>query len=144
MAALTRNYQISQENYRSLLDKELAAGLATQMERSQKSERFTVMDPARVPEKPFKPKRLMLEAVGSLGGLIVGALLGIGLEWRKKQLMGEWELPPEIMILGRVPRIQLPAKPIVFHQAGSALVLLVVCGAILGQAWRLGSALLKG
>jgi uncharacterized protein involved in exopolysaccharide biosynthesis len=32
MAALTRDYQISQANYKSLLDKKLAAGVATDME----------------------------------------------------------------------------------------------------------------
>lgn len=143
MAALTRDYQISQENYKSLMDKELAAGIATQMERSQKSERFTVMDPARVPEKPFKPKKIVIEAAGSFGGLVFGALLGIGLEWRKKQLMGEWELPPDVMILGRVPRIQIPAKPIVFHRAESALLLLALGSGLLGHAWT-GMVFLQG
>jgi polysaccharide chain length determinant protein (PEP-CTERM system associated) len=107
MAAVTRDYENSKANYKSLLDKELAAGIATDMERSQKSERFTIMDAAKVPEKPFKPKRLAIAAAGSLGGLIVGFLAGFLLEWRKRTLLGEWELPFDVVVLGRVPVIRL-------------------------------------
>ena len=107
MAALTRDYQISQGNYKSLLDKKLAAGVATDMERSKKSERFNIIDPARVPQKPFKPKRAIMTAVGSIAGLAIGLLLGFGLEYRKHKLLGEWELPLGTVILGRVPVIQM-------------------------------------
>jgi polysaccharide chain length determinant protein (PEP-CTERM system associated) len=107
MAELTRDYQISQGNYKSLLDKKLAAGVATDMERSKKSERFNIIDPARVPQKPFKPKRAILTGVGSAAGLALGLLLGFGLEYRKHKLLGEWELPLGTVILGRVPVIQM-------------------------------------
>lgn len=107
MAALTRDYQISQANYKSLLDKKLAAGVATDMERSKKSERFNIVDAAQVPEKPFKPQRGILTSVGSIAGLALGLLLGFGLEYRKHKLLGEWELPFGTVILGRVPVIQM-------------------------------------
>jgi len=107
MAALTRDYENSKANYKSLLEKELAAGIATDMERSQKSERFTIMDAAKAPEKPFKPKRPAIAAAGSIGGLVLGLLIGFGLEWRKRVLLGEWELPSDVVVLGRVPVIRL-------------------------------------
>jgi polysaccharide chain length determinant protein (PEP-CTERM system associated) len=107
MAALTRDYQISQANYKSLLDKKLAAGVATDMERSKKSERFNIIDPARVPQKPFKPKRAIMTAAGSIGGLGLGLLVGFGIEYRKRKLLGEWELPLGTVILGRVPVIRM-------------------------------------
>ena len=107
MAALTRDYQISQANYKSLLDKKLAAGVATDMERSKKSERFNIVDSAQVPEKPFNPQRGILTSVGSVAGLALGLLLGFGLEYRKHELLGEWELPLGTIILGRVPVIQM-------------------------------------
>lgn len=111
MAALTRDYQISQSNYKSLLDKKLAAGIATDMEHSKKSERFEVIDPAKRAEKPFKPNRIVLSAIGSLAGLAIGLALGLGLEFRTSYLLGEWELPPDIVILGRVPMIGEVAGP---------------------------------
>jgi protein tyrosine kinase modulator len=107
MAALTRDYENSKANYKSLLDKQLAAGMATDMERSQKSERFTIMDAAKVPEKPFKPKRAAIAAAGSMAGLIIGFLAGFVWEWRKRIFLGEWELPSDIVVLGRVPVIRL-------------------------------------
>lgn len=110
MASLKRGYDESANNYNSLLQKELAADMATDMERSHKSEHFTVIDPARVPQKPIKPKRAVLAAGGSFGGLVLGLLIGFGLEFRKQTFLGEWELPAGTVVLGRVPLIHSSAK----------------------------------
>jgi uncharacterized protein involved in exopolysaccharide biosynthesis len=106
MSGLKRNYDESANNYNSLLQKKMAAGMATDMERSQKSQRFTVIDPARTPQKPEKSKRLLFGIGGSVGGLILGLLLGFGLEFRKQAFLGEWELPAGTVVLGRVPLIR--------------------------------------
>ncbi|HLH03524.1 MAG TPA: Wzz/FepE/Etk N-terminal domain-containing protein [Bryobacteraceae bacterium] len=106
MADLKRNYDESAANYNSLLQKQLAAGMATDMERSQKSERFTIIDPARPPQAPEKPKRLVIALIGSIAGLFLGAAAGLGLEYRKGVLLGEWELPAGTLVLGRVPPIE--------------------------------------
>jgi uncharacterized protein involved in exopolysaccharide biosynthesis len=108
MTGLKRNYEESAANYNSLLQKKLAAGVATDMERSQQSERFTIIDPARVPQKPDKPKRPLLAGLGSVGGLVIGLLAGFVLEFRKQTLLGEWELPAGTVVLGRVPLIEMP------------------------------------
>src|ERR1700733_2396745 len=110
MAALTRDYQISQDNYKSLLDKKLAAGLATDMEHSQKSERFKIVDLAHTPEKPVRPKRLLLASGGCLLGLALGLGVALAIEFHLGLLMGEWELPRGVVVLGRVPLIEMPAK----------------------------------
>ncbi len=107
MAALTRDYLISQQNYKSLLDKKLAASLATDMEHSQKSERFKVVDSARTPEKPVRPKRLLLASGGCLLGLALGLSVAFALEFRLGLLMGEWELPTGVVVLGRVPVVEM-------------------------------------
>jgi polysaccharide biosynthesis transport protein len=107
MTGLKRNYEESANNYNSLLQKKLAAGVATDMEHSQKSERFTVIDPARIPQKAVKPNRPMLAIICSLASLVVGLLLGLGLEYRKQIFLGEWELPAGTVVLGRVPLMRL-------------------------------------
>ena len=107
MAALKRNYEESANNYKSLLQKQLAAGMATDMERSQKSERFTVIDAARVPEKPIRPKRPLLAALGCIGSLALALLIAFVLEFRKHAFLGEWELPAGTIVLGRVPLIRM-------------------------------------
>jgi polysaccharide chain length determinant protein (PEP-CTERM system associated) len=107
MAGLTRDYEISKANYRSLLDKKIAAEMATDMERREKSESFKLIDPARVPARPFAPKRTMLNLGGSLFGLVLGLVVGLGNEFKKATLLGEWELPKSTTILGRLPYIEI-------------------------------------
>jgi hypothetical protein len=80
------------------------------MERWQKSERFTLADPARVPDAPFKPNRTMLRGGGSLAGLALGILLALLLELRKNAILGEWELPAGVVVLGRLPSMQISAR----------------------------------
>lgn len=56
--------------YNDLLQKTMEAEVAQGLEKDQKGERFTLIDPARLPEKPFKPNRLAI--------LLIGLVLGIG------------------------------------------------------------------
>jgi hypothetical protein len=107
MAQLTRDYEVSKENYKSLLDKKMAAEMALDMERRQKSERFTVLDRAKVPAKPVKPKRPLLYGIVSAGSLALALLIGLGLELRRNVFLGEWELPEGTVVLARLPYIEV-------------------------------------
>jgi succinoglycan biosynthesis transport protein ExoP len=110
MAALTRDYEMSKANYKSLLDKKLAAGMATDMENRQQAERFTMLDAARVPEKPVSPNRPLLEGIGCALSLALGLLFAVAKEIKKNAVLGEWELPEGLALLGRVPFIK-PGLP---------------------------------
>ena len=107
MAQLMRDYEISKANYRSLLDKELSAEMSTDMERRQKSERFEVLDPGRIPEKPIKPNRPLLYTLSLVGALVIGLAFGFGREFKQDVLLGEWELPQGLVVLGRLPYIKI-------------------------------------
>lgn len=137
MASLTRDYENSKANYKSLLDKKLAAGMATDMERRQEAERFTIIDPARVPEKPAKPNRPLLGGVGAALAIAIGLLIGFMLEFRKNAILGEWELPPDVVVLGRIPPIKMPVDAAGNRKAAVAAVLaiLAVGTAVLRQRW---------
>jgi hypothetical protein len=111
LASIKRDYEISKANYQSLLDKKLSAEMATDMERRQKAERFTIIDPARVPQKPVKPNRPLLYALCSFGGLLLGVASALGRELRTNAILGEWELPKGVPVLGRIPRIVPAAAP---------------------------------
>lgn len=146
MAQLTRDYELSKTNYKSLFDKKFAADMATDMETRQKSERFTLLDPPRIPEKPFKPNRPLYGCIGSLASLGLGILLGIALELRENTLLGEWELPKEIPVLGRLPHIDLSVadKPkggskFRWRRAIATSAALLFLGALAGAyiIWRL-------
>jgi polysaccharide biosynthesis transport protein len=105
IASIARDYETSKANYQSLLDKKLSAQMAAEMELNQKSESFRVLDSARIPEKPIKPDRLLLAVAGWAVGLALATCVGLAMELNKNVLLGEWELPADTPILGRVPRI---------------------------------------
>ncbi len=103
MAEVTRDYNMSKANYNSLQDKIFAADMSTEMERRQKSERFTVLDPAQVPEKPVSPNRPLLASLGCGGVVALSIVFWLFTEIRRNKFLGEWELPEGVVVLGRVP-----------------------------------------
>jgi polysaccharide chain length determinant protein (PEP-CTERM system associated) len=107
LAAITRDYDTCKANYQSLLNKKLAADVATNMERWQKAERFVMLDAARIPEKPVRPKRALLTAGGSILSLLAAAAFALLLELRRNVVLGEWELPAGTVVLGRLPRMEM-------------------------------------
>lgn len=109
LAAIARDYEISKANYQSLLDKQMAAEMAAQMESTQRSERFVVLDAARVPEKPVKPDRLNWSLTGWTVALLLAFLIAVAYEMNKNVFLGEWELPRELLVLARVPKMRLQA-----------------------------------
>lgn len=77
LVLLTRDYDLLKTNYQSLLDKNLQAQMAANLERKQKGEQFKILDPAVLPEKPIKPDRNKILLIGGL----LGIALGFGLTW---------------------------------------------------------------
>jgi succinoglycan biosynthesis transport protein ExoP len=107
LAVITRDYDTSKNNYQSLLNKKLAADVATDMERLHRSQKFIMLDPARTPEKPSRPKRAMLTWAGSILSFSLAAVLAFLMELRRNTLLGEWELPHDVTIVGRIPKLEL-------------------------------------
>lgn len=110
MAALSRDYDTSKANYRSLLDKKMSAEVSGEMEKEQQSERFAIADPARIPTKPVKPRRLLYCAMAAV--LALALCLGVVLliELKKDVVLGEWELPSGMPVLGRIASMSPPPR----------------------------------
>jgi len=81
IAELVRDYEINKNHYSQLLDKQLSAETASQLELRQKGETFKILDPAQVAERPSKPKRMLIDAAGSMAGLFMGILAVIASEF---------------------------------------------------------------
>jgi polysaccharide chain length determinant protein (PEP-CTERM system associated) len=75
IAGLDRDYQMSKKHYSDLLEKQLSAQTASQLESRQKGEKFDVLDLAQPAEKPSRPNRVLINMAGTLGGLVLGLLL---------------------------------------------------------------------
>jgi succinoglycan biosynthesis transport protein ExoP len=110
VAELSRNYENSKLHYNSLLDKQFSAEMAADLERKQKAERFTILDKARAPEKPFKPKRPMLMAAAlflsmcvSIGFVVVRETLDTSVRTQEdlRSL-----LPSSVPVLATIPYIK--------------------------------------
>ncbi len=69
LMGLMRDYENTQKNYQSLLDKKLHAKISENLEKRQKGEQFRIIDPANLPEKPFAPNLMKVLAMGLLVGL---------------------------------------------------------------------------
>jgi len=72
LATLTRDYKKLDENYTALLAKQLEAQMSGRLEQRWKGDRFRMLDPASLPEKPEFPKPPMFIALGILFGLAAG------------------------------------------------------------------------
>jgi polysaccharide chain length determinant protein (PEP-CTERM system associated) len=111
LTVLTRDYEITRQNYQSLLNKKLEAQLAEDLERRQKGEQFRILDPANLPQKPFKPNRKKLALIGIMLGLGAGLGLAFFQEyldhsfWEVEDLKEYTQLP----VLAVVPTINFPA-----------------------------------
>jgi polysaccharide chain length determinant protein (PEP-CTERM system associated) len=78
LADLTRGYDQSKANYDELLKKKNESAMATSMELLQQGERFTIVDPPSIPQKPEFPNRLKFCGMGlgigfALGVFVAGA-----------------------------------------------------------------------
>jgi capsular polysaccharide biosynthesis protein len=135
LMSLRRDYQNIQESYNSLLARRLEAEISVNMERKQKGERFRVIDPARMPQRPIEPdmrKLFMLYVAAGLG-------LGGGIVFVIEFLNNSFKDPDDIEealdlpVLGTMPPIwdgrALKKKRL--NTAFSALCLLLT-GGLLG------------
>ncbi len=82
MVEINRDYDILRVYYQSLVDKKFQSQMAENLERKQQGEQFKILDPARLPERPFKPDRNKVLAMGGFFGLAIG----FGLAWFRESM----------------------------------------------------------
>lgn len=112
LMVLVRDYENTQKNYQTLLDKKLNAKISENLEKRQKGELFRILDSAEVPTKPIKPNRMKI----ALMGLMVGLAMGIGLAVFIEQLdtsfhrQEDLERATGLVVLATIPNFNLRFK----------------------------------
>jgi len=107
LADLTRDYDQSRANYESLLAKRNQSELATNLEERQQGEQFRILDPASLPQKPYKPDRLLLSLAGLIVGVVLAGVITGALELTDDRIHCEEDLRGvvEATILSEIPSL---------------------------------------
>ncbi|MFZ5523290.1 MAG: GumC family protein [Pseudomonadota bacterium] len=113
LEVLIRDRDSAQRKYEEILNKKMNAKIAENLESENKSERLTLLEPPVMPEKPFKPNRIKIIAMGFFLAFAssVGAVML--LESIDKRIRGTEALTH---VLGYRPLVVIPYLPI--HEEG--------------------------
>ena len=96
---LTRDYGNAQTRYREIKSKQMQAEGAVELEKESKAERFSLGEPANLPQRPFSPNRPAIALIGlvaSLGG-------GLGLAWLREAIDPSVKGPLELARISPAP-----------------------------------------
>ncbi|HXK10017.1 MAG TPA: GNVR domain-containing protein [Vicinamibacteria bacterium] len=107
LANLKRDYDKMNENYTTLLSKQLEAQMAGRLEQRWKGDRFRMLDPASLPEKPYFPKPVILLSLGAILGLFVGLSAALGAEYLDPTVKDSEDLASflDYPVLARIPHL---------------------------------------
>jgi succinoglycan biosynthesis transport protein ExoP len=107
LAQITRDYETTNELFRSLLAKREEAGIAADLEQRQKGEHFRIIDAASMPERPTGPNRLRLLLVGlllALGASAIAVVLAEQVDTSYRSV-DEVRASVAVPVLSTIPRI---------------------------------------
>jgi uncharacterized protein involved in exopolysaccharide biosynthesis len=143
LVAYEREYQHLFDSYQQYSSKRLEAGVAADMERRQKGEKFRVLEAAIPSPEPASPNRPVILVIGGVLGLLAGAGLGLLAEVTDLSFHDSRSLQSRlgIPVLAAVPPVVLESDRVLtrarrIRQAiGAAAVASVVVVASIAGNW---------
>ncbi len=114
LTSLSRDYDKLSENYVALLSKQLEAQMAGRLEQRWKGDRFRILDPANLPEKPYFPRAPLVIGLGFVLGLFVGVGASLAAEFADPSVKDARDLEAVLThpVLARIPHLpDLGSRP---------------------------------
>jgi uncharacterized protein involved in exopolysaccharide biosynthesis len=99
--SMSRELETAQLEYRQILAKQTEAKVSENLESERKGERFTMIEPPQMPEKPISPNRFVIVILGLL--LSIG--LGVGAAAARESFDASVRGPNDIRQLLQVPAL---------------------------------------
>jgi len=125
---LTRDHEASLQRYREIRAKQMQADIGEELEKDRKAERFSLIDPPQLPERPSSPNRtaiLLLGLVLSVGGGVGSAAVLEGLDdsvHGSRALAGLVDVPVLAVIPSMVNEAQIQRRRKVLRIAAVSAV----------------------
>ncbi len=91
LISLSRDYDNIKRSYDELLKKKLDSQVSQKLEEKQKGEQFKILEPANLPNRPYKPNRPLVLGLAFLASLVVGIGTCFVLEMMDPTLRGSRE-----------------------------------------------------
>mgnify|MGYP003768276239 CR=1 FL=1 len=85
---LMRDYENAKSKYEEVKSKQINAKIAENLEQDNKAERFSMLEPPIFPDKPIKPNREKIAALGFFAGIAAAVALVALLEMMDKTVRG--------------------------------------------------------
>jgi DNA repair exonuclease SbcCD ATPase subunit len=145
LSELTRDYGTSQNFYNGLLSKKADSEIAANLERRQIGEHFKLLDPARVPERPFSPNLFRINMLGALFGLGLGLAAAALVEYQDTSFKTDEDVTSVLglPVLATIPvmlnTVERRHHAHVRLAVAITVVLIVVLSGAGVLAWRLGA-----
>ena len=102
---LSRDYQNVLSQYKQIKAKQMEAQLAKALESERKGERFTLIDPAILPEEPIKPNRLAILFAGFVLSVMAGVTAAVVRDNIDDTVYGSQSL---VSVFGGIPLVSIP------------------------------------
>jgi uncharacterized protein involved in exopolysaccharide biosynthesis len=103
--SLIRDYKNAELKYREIVTKKMSAELAEELEKDSKGERFSLIEPPLIPEKPVKPNRMVILMLGSLISVILAIAISFYMESIDKSIRKQDDIQK---IVGMPPLATIP------------------------------------
>jgi uncharacterized protein involved in exopolysaccharide biosynthesis len=132
---LTRDYNNAKQKYSEIMSKFMEAKIAQGMVKTQRGERFTIIEPAHFPEKPYKPNRMAILLIGFV--LALGA--GIGLVLTREMIDTSIKTPKDLRkiidlpVLSVLPLMQTDEEQS-HRRIKRILIVVIAIGVIVGAS----------